>query len=57
MVKNPSPDPPFISHYAIIQGDIYRHMAGFPQPPSKFAAGCLFGDFGAMITDTIWTRT
>ena len=22
MVKNPSPDPPFISHYAIIQGEM-----------------------------------
>ena len=30
-------------------------MAGFHQPQHFFAAKCVFTDFEAMITDTIWT--
>ena len=29
------------------------YMAGFSQPQHFFAAGCIFGDFGAMIMGTI----
>ena len=41
-----------MQYYLSWAGSEYVYMAGFSQPQHFFAAGCIFGDFGAMIMGT-----